>query len=97
MPEDIFKISITGNPEFTWTAILAGKFLEIQLDFKEPEKISLKTKDKIKIQVFSEILLSDKNANVLVTKVMEQELPEQVDPNDFKEMVAMAEALEKGT
>jgi hypothetical protein len=29
VPEDIFKISITGNPEFTWTAILAGKFLEI--------------------------------------------------------------------
>ena len=95
--EDIFKISITGNPKFTWSAIIGGQVLEIQLVFEEPDKISLNKKDQIKVQIYNEILFSDKNAHVLVTKIMEHELPEQVDSNDFKEMVAMAEALEKGT
>jgi len=95
--EDIFKISISGNPKFTWSAIIGGQVLEIQLVFEEPDKISLNKKDQIKVQIYNEILFSDKNAQVLVTKIMEHELPEQVDPNDFKEMIAMAEALEKGT
>jgi hypothetical protein len=48
----------------------------------------------IKIQVFSEMLLTDKNANVLITKVMEHELPEQVDPSALSKMKVMSETLQ---
>lgn len=61
----MFKISITGDPEFTWTAIIGGQVIEINLNFKHPESISLGKRDKVKIQVYREELLSDKNANTL--------------------------------
>jgi len=57
----------------------------------------LETKDSVRIQVFWPYLFSDKNGNTLSTKVMEKELPEQVDPDALEEMEAFEEILNKAT